>query len=143
MGFILGLLIGAVIIYLVVKNGSKKQTTSGQEPFIESKKSFAEKMTEFQQKVDDLQKPMNDFKATLPGAAKRQRIEENRKNGIACCPKCGSTSITANKKGVGIGKAAVGAVVAGPIGLLAGGIGKNKITCTCLNCGHKFKPGKH
>ena len=136
MGFILGLLIGAVIIYLVVKNGSKKQATTGHAEITERQKSFAEK-------VEDFKKPMNDFKSALPGAAKRQRIVENRKNGIACCPKCGSTSITANKKGVGIGKAAVGAIVAGPIGLLAGGIGKNKITCTCLNCGHKFKPGKH
>lgn len=136
MGFILGLLIGAVIIYLVVKNGSKNQATTGHAEITERHKSFAEK-------VEDFQKPMNDFKSALPGAAKRQRIAENRKNGIACCPKCGSTSITANKKGVGIGKAAVGAIVAGPIGLLAGGIGKNKITCTCLNCGHKFKPGKH
>ena len=136
MGFILGLLIGAVIIYLVVKNGNKKQATSGHAEITERQKSFTEKVEEFQ-------KPMNDFKSALPAAAKRQRIAENRKNGIACCPKCGSTSITANKKGVGIGKAAVGAIVAGPIGLLAGGIGKNKITCTCLNCGHKFKPGKH
>ena len=136
MGFILGLLIGAVIIYLVVKNGSKKQTTTGHTEITERQKSFAEK-------VEDFQKPMNDFKSVLPGAAKRQRIAENRKNGIACCPKCGSTSITANKKGGRIGKAAVGAIGAGPIGLLAGGIGKNKITCTCLNCGHKFKPGKH
>ena len=95
MGFILGLLIGAVIIYLVVKNGSKNQATTGHAEITERQKSFAEK-------VEDFQKPMNDFKSALPGAAKRQRIAENRKNGIACCPKCGSTSITANKKGVGI-----------------------------------------
>ena len=59
-----------------------------------------------------------------------------------CCPKCGSTQLTANKKGIGLGKAAVGAFVAGPYGLVAGGIGKNKIIITCLNCGKQFEPGK-
>ena len=52
--------------------------------------------------------------------SKRQRIKENKKNGIACCPKCGSTSLTANKKGFGVGKAVIGTAVAGPIGLVAG-----------------------
>lgn len=64
------------------------------------------------------------------------------KEKTVCCPKCGSTQLTANKKGVGLGKAAIGAFVAGPYGLVAGGIGKNKIIITCLNCGKQFKPGK-
>lgn len=59
-----------------------------------------------------------------------------------CCPKCGSTQLSANKKGVGLGKAAVGAIAVGPLGLVAGGIGKNKVLITCLNCGKQFKPGK-
>ncbi len=49
----------------------------------------------------------------------RRRVMENKAAGIACCPKCGSTSLTANKKGFGIGKAVIGASVAGPIGLVA------------------------
>ena len=32
----------------------------------------------------------------------KERIQENRREGIACCPKCGSTSLSANKKGYGI-----------------------------------------
>lgn len=72
----------------------------------------------------------------------RRRVVENKAAGIACCPKCGSTSLTANKKGFGIGKAVIGASVAGPIGLVAGNIGRQKVTVTCLNCGHQFKPGK-
>lgn len=58
--------------------------------------------------------------------SKRQRIKENKKNGIACCPKCGSTSLTANKKGFGVGKAVIGTAVAGPIGLVSGNKGAKK-----------------
>lgn len=57
------------------------------------------------------------------------------------CPKCNSTQITANKKGFSVGKAAAGVILTGGIGLLAGGIGRNKVIITCLACGHQFKPG--
>lgn len=58
------------------------------------------------------------------------------------CPKCGSTQITANKKGFGLGKAAAGAFLAGPIGLAGGLLGSNKVVITCLKCGHQWRPGK-
>jgi len=58
------------------------------------------------------------------------------------CPKCGSTQISANKKGFGLGKAAAGALIAGPIGLAGGLFGSNKVIITCLNCGNQWKPGK-
>ena len=58
------------------------------------------------------------------------------------CPKCGSTSITTMKKGFGVGKAAAGVAVAGPVGALAGCIGANETFNVCQNCGHKWKPGK-
>lgn len=57
------------------------------------------------------------------------------------CPKCGSSQISANKKGFSAGKAVAGAIVAGGIGLAAGGIGSDKVIITCLKCGHQFKPG--
>jgi RNA polymerase subunit RPABC4/transcription elongation factor Spt4 len=72
-------------------------------------------------------------------AATDQRIKENKQNGVACCPKCGSTSLSANKKGFGIGKAVVGAALTGGIGLVAGNIGAKKVWVTCLNCGHRWK----
>jgi Na+-transporting methylmalonyl-CoA/oxaloacetate decarboxylase gamma subunit len=59
------------------------------------------------------------------------------------CPKCGSTSVSGDKKGFGVGKAVVGAALAGPIGLAAGGIGAKKVRVTCLNCGHHWMAGKH
>lgn len=58
------------------------------------------------------------------------------------CPKCGSSQISANKKGFSAGKAVAGAIVAGGIGLAAGGIGSDKVIITCLKCGHQFKPGE-
>jgi len=54
------------------------------------------------------------------------------------CPKCGSTSITVMKKGFGFGKSLVGGAIAGPVGLLAGGIGANKVKRVCLNCKHQW-----
>lgn len=70
----------------------------------------------------------------------KQRIADNKAAGIACCPKCGSASLTANKKGFGVGKAVAGGLTIGAAGLLAGGIGANKVVVTCLNCGHQYKP---
>lgn len=57
------------------------------------------------------------------------------------CPLCKSEQVIAGKQGFGVGKAAAGAVLTGGIGLLAGGIGANKIKITCLACGHEWKPG--
>lgn len=70
------------------------------------------------------------------------RKQEAQASGQACCPKCGSTSLSANKKGFGLIKGAAGVIVAGPVGVVAAGHGKNKIIVTCLNCGKQFKPGR-
>lgn len=63
-------------------------------------------------------------------------VDENQ----ARCPRCGSTSLSANKKGFGMGKAVVGTLAFGVIGgALAGSIGAKKIEVTCLKCGKRFK----
>ncbi len=61
---------------------------------------------------------------------------------LLMCPKCRSTQLTDGKKGFSAGKAVAGAVLTGGVGILAGAIGSNKTVITCLNCGHKFKPGE-
>ena len=58
----------------------------------------------------------------------------------AKCPRCNSTSLCADKKGFGFGKAIAGALLAGPIGLLAGGIGAKKMKIYCMSCGYEWKP---
>lgn len=70
------------------------------------------------------------------------QITEQKRDTTPRCPKCGSTSITANQKGFGIGKAVVGATLAGPFGLVAGNAGAKKVFITCLNCGHRWQAGK-
>lgn len=62
--------------------------------------------------------------------------------GQVYCPKCLSTSISANPKGFGWGRGAIGASVGLDVGLITGGIGSKKVICTCLKCGYQWKPGK-
>ncbi|WP_281171452.1 tellurite resistance TerB family protein [Peribacillus kribbensis] len=46
------------------------------------------------------------------------------------------------KKGFGLGKAAIGGLVLGPIGLLGGFIGGNKLKLTCVSCSFSWEPGQ-
>ena len=55
------------------------------------------------------------------------------------CPKCHLGVLDAcgeRKGGFSTGKAALGAVIAGPIGLAAGALGKKKIIYRCSRCGY-------
>ena len=91
-------------------------------------------------KVDRKSKGTSGMGGGFKALAQRPFIDNSEV--IPRCPKCRSTSITVNKKGFGVGKALVGGALTGGIGLLAGGVGANKIQCTCLACGHKFKAGQ-
>nr|DAL55726.1 MAG TPA_asm: zinc-ribbon domain protein [Caudoviricetes sp.] len=54
------------------------------------------------------------------------------------CPKCHSRKIHIDKKGYSLAKGVIGAVVAGPLGLIAGKHKSNKVRYTCLNCSHQW-----
>ena len=58
------------------------------------------------------------------------------------CPRCGSTQLTANQKGFGLGKAVGGGLLLGPVGLLGGFLGSKQVKLTCLKCGKQWKPGE-
>lgn len=73
------------------------------------------------------------------GVSRRTQLEES---GQVYCPKCLSTSISANQKGFGFARGAIGATIGLDVGLIAGGIGSKKVICTCLKCGHQWKAGK-
>jgi hypothetical protein len=56
------------------------------------------------------------------------------------CPKCESIDVTVDTKGFGLIKAAAGAALLGPVGLLGGVIGSKKTIFVCGNCGNRWKP---
>jgi stress response protein SCP2/tellurite resistance protein len=58
------------------------------------------------------------------------------------CPNCHSTNIRTGQKGFGIGKAAIGGLILGPVGLLGGFIGKKQLKLTCNNCGKSWSPNQ-
>ncbi len=78
------------------------------------------------------------------------QVQQNQYNSMLKCPRCGSTSVTGQKKGFGVVKAglgvaaglATGGLATAAIGAGAGNIGAKKIRCTCMNCGYSFKAGK-
>lgn len=55
------------------------------------------------------------------------------------CPVCNKKykwiKIDESKKGFSVGKAAVGGLLLGPIGLVGGALGKKKVTYYCGECG--------
>ena len=62
------------------------------------------------------------------------------------CPMCGEKErwkhIDDAKKGFSGGKALVGGIFLGPIGLVAGAIGKRKHLYICANCGFEHEYDK-
>ena len=78
------------------------------------------------------------------------RLQQEQNASMLRCPRCGSTSITGQKKGYGIVKGGLDALALGAmtggigavVGLGAGNIGRKKVICTCMNCGYKFKAGR-
>ena len=58
------------------------------------------------------------------------------------CPRCRSTQLTANKRGVSLKNALLGGAALGPAGLLGGLIGASKVSITCLQCGHSWVAGQ-
>ncbi|MBY2478998.1 zinc-ribbon domain-containing protein [Clostridioides difficile] len=101
-----------------------------EEPYKKYYNENADMLEEKRKKEDDISK------------IRRAKEEKKEKEKIACSPACGSTSLTAHKKGFGIGKAVIGATVFMPLGLVAGNIGAKKVRVTCLSCGKQFWAGK-
>ena len=61
---------------------------------------------------------------------------------LTACPKCkvGMMSKMGERTGgFSGGKAVVGAVIAGPIGLAAGALGRKKVTYVCDRCGYTIE----
>lgn len=65
-------------------------------------------------------------------------INNQTQDDVLICPKCGSKNIHIGKKGYSAGGGCCGAILLGPIGLLCGADGANKLVKTCLKCGKEF-----
>ena len=55
------------------------------------------------------------------------------------CPQCGTMSFATAERGFGLGNAAAGALLIGPVGLLGGMIGRKEIELACNACGHRWE----
>lgn len=60
--------------------------------------------------------------------------------GPMMCPRCGSTDLSSARKGFSGGKAVAGGLLLGPVGIVAGGLGSNKVKIHCMNCGYNAGP---
>lgn len=62
------------------------------------------------------------------------------------CPMCGECSnwklVDQSKKGFSVGKAAVGGLLLGPVGLVGGALGKKKVCYACAKCGFQHEYDK-
>lgn len=92
---------------------------------------YAAAMREMEQREHAIKEEIEKFNS---------QFNKSEREDSVCCPRCGSTQLTANKKGFGLGKAAAGGLLLGPVGLLGGFLGSNKVIITCLKCGHQWKP---
>ena len=63
-------------------------------------------------------------------------------NDLMTCPKCNSTRLDADERGVSIGNAIAGAALVGHVGALAGLIGSGAKRIDCYDCGLRFKPDR-
>jgi len=73
---------------------------------------------------------------------RKETVETQPKEKKMLCPKCYSDQLTSDKKGFSAGKAIVGGLLVGPLGLAGGLLGSKKLVIYCVACGHKFKPGE-
>jgi hypothetical protein len=78
-----------------------------------------------------------------PALAKTPKPERSlSEDGRVVGPTCGSAQISVNKRGYSTGAGAAGCLLLGPVGLIFGAAGGNKVVITCLACGQEFSPGK-
>ena len=72
--------------------------------------------------------------------AGKQGGPSSGRGGKVTCPRCGAEQVAATTQGFGLGKAAVGGLLLGPIGLLGGLFGRKNVNVACLKCGHRWAP---
>lgn len=117
-----------------MSESNKEDYHKGIEEKEEKKKRYKEEERIEAEKEDEARKQRNK-ESLVRYAVKYEREKLKKKVASKVCTKCGGAHLTPMKQGYGVGKTALGVVVAGPIGLAAGGINKNKIKLVCNTCG--------
>lgn len=79
------------------------------------------------------------YKEVSEQGKQKQKAKEAQYNSEIRCPKCGSNQFAAGNKGFGLGKAAVGGLILGPVGLLGGFVGSGQVMLSCLKCGNRWQ----
>lgn len=92
-----------------------------------------------QQTLQMQQQELEEARKQTEQQRQQLRLQRKQYDEMMKCPRCGSTSLSGNKKGYGVGKGVVGAAIFGPLGLVAGNIGSGKVMVTCMKCGYKFR----
>ena len=132
----------------IIKEAEEKQILEIQKREMLLNMSDAERDIYYREQELELQKKMLQAQAlSLQQQNEQLKMQNKQFNSMAKCPRCGSTSLSGQKKGYGVvkgalGSAALGAMTGGIgaiVGLGVGNIGRNKVTVTCMNCGRKFK----
>ena len=84
------------------------------------------------------------FHLSVDGTGERER--SIKMEVPAECPMCGEARawiiVEESNKGFSLGKAAIGAFLLGPIGLLGGALGVRKVACSCGRCGFQHEYDK-
>lgn len=119
---------------------SKEQAEDILAPYVSMKEKNSPRKSLFSELVQSINE-QSEIDASKKDAEKKRHMELDD-SGQVYCPKCLSTSVSANKKGFGFVRGSLGASVGLDVGLIAGGIGSKKVICTCLKCGYQWKPGK-
>lgn len=119
---------------------SKEQAAELLDPIYSAHKD--EKISFWESTKDAFSMEMKRTIENDPKTKRKEQIAKLEAEGKVYCPKCLSTEVTAHKRGFGFGRAVIGGAVGLDVGMLAGGLGSNKIVLTCMKCGYQWKPGK-
>jgi TM2 domain-containing membrane protein YozV len=101
---------------------------------LEENKKFKEQL----KAVNESNKNMRAEQQRLISEATNRRREQ----GIACCPKCGCTSIGMTNKKLSLGRVVTGGFLFGGVGAVVGGVTSKKLFNVCQGCGYRWQPGK-
>lgn len=78
-----------------------------------------------------------------PGNTAAARPSNDNAEESLKCPNCWSTQVSSGAAGFGVGKAVLGGLLLGPIGVLGGLVGAADVRLVCLRCGHRWAPKSH